>query len=481
MILSHRYSSFHVRSLPLLLILILTVSLLFLHGCGGTNGIKGGWSPVTDDRSIFSSDGNDVVITDVCAGGPGFVAVGFRHEVGVKIESPAGEIPGLLPYQDKENVGNNGTLEIWVSENGREYSRLDASSFAAGSSPDLGEYATRLQEVMGRQGSAHIEVQQFTPPRICSGPSGLVISCCLNLWTSEDGLEWTQIPGDDAAFAPEPGAPHLYPVGIVDVTPAADGPGFVAIGYLWDEQLCLTRACIWTSPGRKTWLRAPADRLDFLAFPRIFTITKGGPGLVIAGSGLSPEAVSDEERRLYYLDAQVLTSGPDALSWSKVPYDAVAFGGVENQEIFDVTAAAPGLVAVGHDGGLMSDDAPPVKGAVWTSPDGINWQRTGRDEASFTDTTIYKVSAVESGLAAVGKAIITVDASSRDSYFSACVWTSEDSFTWERVDLPRLSEGVDFDSCLYGIASSEGTMVAVGYDTLENGLLSGAIWLYDGP
>jgi hypothetical protein len=466
MVMSYRNSSFRLYACLSLLILMVAASAMLLLGCGDNpTEAEGGWSRVADSKSIFSSEGNDVVITDVCAGGPGFVAVGFRHEV---------EIP--MPYRDKEDVGNTGTLEIWVSENGREWSRLGASSFSDSSSPELGEYAVRLQEVMGRQASAHIEVQQFTPPRICSSPSGLAISCCLNLWTSKDGREWTQLPPDDAAFAPEPGAPHLYPVGIVDVTPAADGPGFVAIGYLWNEQRGTTQACMWDSPGREGWTRAPADLLAFLAFPQIYTITNGGPGLVMAGSGISLQAMSFEERQLYYLNAQVWTSGPDGLSWSEVPYDAAVFGGAENQEIVDIAQAGPGLVAVGHDGGFMSEDSPPVKGAVWVSSDGISWQRTGRDEASFTDTTIYESAASETGLVAVGKAIITIDPESRDSYFTACVWTSEDGSSWKRIDLPRASEGIDFDSCLYGIASSEGTMVAVGYDNLENGLLSGAIW-----
>ncbi len=414
-----------------------------------------------------------MVITDVCTGGPGFVAVGFRHEV---------ENLGLqiIPSRDTEDVGNNGTLEIWLSENGRDWSRLSASSFAAGSSPDLGEYAVNLKEVMGLQASAHIEVQQFTPPRICSSPTGLVISCCLNLWTSEDGRKWTQLPRDDAAFAPEPDVPHLYPVGIVDVAPAADGPGYVAVGYLWNEQLGTTQACMWDSPDREGWTRAPADRLAFEAPPNIYSITAGGPGLVMVGSRISPQALSDEERRLYYLDAQAWTSDPEGLSWHEVPPDAAVFGGVENQEMFDVIPAGPGLVAVGHDGGFMSDDSPPVKGAVWTSPDGVSWQRIGSDEAAFKDTTIYKVAAGGKGLVAVGKAIIMLDPKFGDSYYSACIFTSKDGSSWKRTVLPRGGEGPESDSCTYSVASFEDRAVAVGYDTLDNGLLAGGIWLSDG-
>ena len=453
----------------------LTAAALLLPGCGGKgNGEVAdeetwGWSRISHDPSLFSTAGSDVVITDICAGGPGLVAVGFRHEVG------AGEEDQL--YRDKEDPGTGGTLEIWVSEDGREWSRLGADAFFEGSSPDLGEYAVNLRELMGIQASARIEVQKFTPPRICSGPSGMVISCCLNLWHSRDGRKWMQLPGGTSAFAPEPDAPHIYPVGIADV--AEGGWGYVATGYLWNEQLGSLQACAWDSPDGKDWARSPADKLPSSMPSYVYSITSGGPGLVVVGSLPSP-ATTEGGAGSDLLDAQVWTADPDGLSWNAVPPDEEVFGGAENQEMVDVTEGGPGLVAVGHDGGLLADDSPPVRGAIWTSPDGAAWQRVGRDEGSLENTTLYGVTAVETDLVAVGKTIVVTDPKFNDSYFVASVWASEDGLSWGRTDMTRASEGPQADSCLYGVVPFQGGFVAVGYDTLDNGLLAGAIWVFSG-
>lgn len=86
----------------------------------------------------------------------------------------------------------------------------------------------------------------------------------------------------------------------------------------------------------------------------------------------------------------------DGSTWARVPHDEALFGGENDQEMFGVIAAGPGLVAVGVD-----DDAP----AVWLSADGTNWRRIG-DAGAFGgvgEQEMYGVVVAASRLIAVGR------------------------------------------------------------------------------
>jgi len=91
----------------------------------------------------------------------------------------------------------------------------------------------------------------------------------------------------------------------------------------------------------------------------VSAITAGGPGLVAVG--------------IRYGKAAVWTSS-DGRTWTSVEGQELGGG-----EIRDVTTGGPGLVAVGlvDDGGEISL----ADGAVWTSADGLAWDRAPRDPA----------------------------------------------------------------------------------------------------
>ena len=163
----------------------------------------------------------------------------------------------------------------------------------------------------------------------------------------------------------------------------------------------------------------------------MISVTPGGPGAVAVGrSDEFGEGDRLNEGDVNEGDAVVWTS-VDGLAWSRVAHDEAVFGGVETQEMLDVTAGGPGLVAVGRDGAGMAWDNPYLaRGgqhpAVWTSVDGLTWTRVPHDEDAFDGSTsiMLGVTSGGPGLVAVGRSM---------GGGQALVWTSVDGFSWSRV------------------------------------------------
>jgi hypothetical protein len=149
-------------------------------------------------------------------------------------------------------------------------------------------------------------------------------------------------------------------------------------------------------------------------------------------------------------NAAVWTS-PDGLVWQRVPHDEAVFGGPDNQVMQAVAAGGPGLVAVGYDESGGDRDA-----AVWTSVDGLNWTRVPHDEAVFGGSGAQWLS----GVAAGGPGVVAVgyDASAQ----GGPVWTSVDGLTWTQVPY---DEAVFGGLQLEGVAVAGPGLVAVGSDS----------------
>ena len=115
------------------------------------------------------------------------------------------------------------------------------------------------------------------------------------------------------------------------------------------------RAATAVSPS--TWSRVPDVEEVFGGdnVQKMLSVTAGGPGVVAVGL----EGSGND------LDAAVWIS-TDGITWFRVPHDRAVFGGDGAQQMLSVTAAGPGLVAVGAES--LNND---LDVAVWTSPDGI--------------------------------------------------------------------------------------------------------------
>jgi hypothetical protein len=133
------------------------------------------------------------------------------------------------------------------------------------------------------------------------------------------------------------------------------------------------------------------------------------------------------------VDAAVWTS-IDGVTWSRIVHDEAVFGGEGHQTMESVTAAGPGLVAVGGN-------------TIWTSVDGTTWVRVPDQNAVFDGADIDGVTAGGPGVVAVGSA-----------NGRAAVWTSANGTRWSRV----LDEPILDASRLRAVSAGGPGLVAVG-------------------
>lgn len=203
----------------------------------------------------------------------------------------------------------------------------------------------------------------------------------------------------------------------------AAGPGLIAVGDIWSDEDEMATGVIWYSTDGRTWTRVPHEDQVFNN-TTIRAIAEGGPGLVAVGNAWNEEFPDSDNSAAVWVSE-------DGMSWSRVPHNEEVFGGPALQEMFDVTAGGPGLVAVGWDNPLDVWDA---SAAVWTSVDGLAWERIPHVESIFGGTqmqVMWGVTTDGSQLVAVGHDGLWSGSGGANQ--PAAVWTSQDGLTWARV------------------------------------------------
>lgn len=255
------------------------------------------------------------------------------------------------------------------------------------------------------------------------------------LWTSADGLSW--IPVDDPAGA-------LENARLSDVT--TGGPGLVAVGAVG------ALPAAWTSPDGLHWSKVPPPA-SVTYFDSWSGVTEGGPGLVAVGASSTTGEPAEDAPGLGAPSAAVWVSA-DGSSWSRVPHDPAAFSDFPRDvQMNAVVAGGPGLVAVGHQDAIAADDGF-GKAAVWTSTDGLSWERVPDERGLVGGSEAWDVVATSTGLVAAGMA---------DG--DAAVWTSADGLTWAAVERDALKG--PHEEGIYGVTEGGPGMVAVGWDWSE--------------
>lgn len=157
-------------------------------------------------------------------------------------------------------------------------------------------------------------------------------------------------------------------------------------------------------------------------------------------------------------DGSGAASAGDAVAWSRVAHRERVFGGRGRQQMLDVVAGRPGLVAVGLD--THRDAA-----AVWTSPDGADWARVAHDEQILGGDGrqgMYGIVTVDAGLVAVGT-----------DGLAAAVWSSPDGTAWSRVTPGSLDLTEGSGLGMLAVTAAGPGLVAVGSDLLRD---AGAVW-----
>ncbi len=304
------------------------------------------WTRVAHDDDVFA----ELEISDVTAGGPGLVAVG-QTELGAPT--------------------------VWTSPDGLTWSRVTFDE-----PPDTSEdgRATWMHSVaVGGPGLVAVGSEEVTLEGAWNYSTvGMV-------WTSPDGITWTQVPHDPEVF----GHAQAFETQSTIDHVIAGGPGLVAVGVLDGD------AAMWASSDGLVWTPT-TEGLTWTSTVfdggRIFDVTVGGPGFVAVGSYELDETCRSGTPLDCY--AAVWTSA-DGITWEAVPHDEAVFGGgPDKQGMHSVATIGADLVAVGS--------------GVWTSEDGISWTKVYRDP-SFDygeHSAMWSVFAAGDALIAFGEAAV---------------------------------------------------------------------------
>lgn len=324
------------------------------------------------------------IVSSIVEGGPGLVGLGRKgiwmspdgqqwiQATGVLAEDVTSGGPGLVAV---------GGSRVWVSEDGSQWDQIPQA-------PVFNN--VRLQQVAS--GGPGLVALGIT----AEGPAA---------WYSTDGLTWNR------AVVPSP--PVELIVGVVDGIPhttfvdiAVDGDELVAIGYIGiqrEEGAIVDQLFIWTSSDGSHWSQNALDTEVFEG-SLIAALTAGPNGFVAGGT----------------IDQPAFWTSPDGITWRLAPLDQEAFisshpngfawgGGPRS-----LTANSDGYVAVGGDGRCAGGACPGAEAAVWTSTDGLSWERVptgpvfqdepgGRGWVSMFDVTPWR-----DGFVAVGESYVWI-------------------------------------------------------------------------
>jgi len=202
------------------------------------------WSRVPHDEAVFGGAGAQQMLS-VTAGGPGLVAVGS--------DGPLDEVDG-------QGDALAADAAVWTSPDGVTWSRVPHDEAVFGGAGE--------QRMRG----------------VASGGPGLVAvgydssdfySMNATVWTSPDGVTWSRVPHDAAVFGGA-GVQQMLSV-------TAGGPGLVAVGFDGFPQ-GPWYAAVWTSQDGITWTQVLDSQAPFVgAYTRMFSVTVAGSGLVAVG------------------------------------------------------------------------------------------------------------------------------------------------------------------------------------------------------
>jgi len=258
-------------------------------------------------------------------------------------------------------------------------------------------------------------------------------------------VPWTRVAVQDSLESE--GALAMHDVLKVD-------DGWVAVGTERIDDV--GRAAAWTSDDGVDW-----DRLGQEAFP---TETSGDTemrSVVQLGDQLVAAGVTFGDDR----DAVVWTS-VDGTEWRRVSSES--FGGEGNQAIRGLTMWESGVVAVGWD-----HTAEASNGAIWISPNGLDWVRASDPHDALAgegDQRVHDAAAGGPGLVAVGDTRLITE----EGTWDAEIWVSADGDVWERVDNTQAGLAGEGDQLANVVRAGSDVVLVAGFDSGDE--RDAAVW-----
>lgn len=273
---------------------------------------------------------------------------------------------------------------------------------------------------------------------IVSGPEGFLLGSEETLLTSPDGASWSTADG--------------APLGTTEYLTFGNGH-YLALAASKDPVGNLLDSVSWTSVDGAAWERGEVLGHD------AWNLTAGEPGFVVVG-------VDDEP------PIAAISFSSDGVTWVQIANEEGILSGASESSwtiARDVAYGPAGYVVIGEDDFTSAD----VKGAVWISPNGLDWQRIDHQDAAFgipdTETwfSMFAVTHGDSGYVAVG----VIDGPARHS---AAFWRSVDGNRWElyEVDLPGGGGVEDVIALQHGYLAAGEILVA----TEEGSRSQAALW-----
>ena len=259
------------------------------------------------------------------------------------------------------------------------------------------------------------------------------------VWTLDPGGEW-----EPQTEVPQSSSPEES-MGLVDVVEGPDG--LVAVGIIGRRSSEAFGSVIWTSDDRgETWTETA--RMDGVL---LGSLSAGDPGVIATGSAagiIGPTAIG-------------IWFSADGAEWRAVNTEPLGFGSMREAVWHDGVFLAVGYRQEAMDG----PEAPPVRGAAWTSPDGETWTEAWADENE--NTFLEGVAAAADGFVAVGARF--QEGTNAVPPAVPHAWRSADGTEWEPVAIE--SEPGYIES----LGASADGFAAVGHVTADPSRLLG-VW-----
>jgi hypothetical protein len=127
------------------------------------------------------------------------------------------------------------------------------------------------------------------------------------VWTSVDGIDWSRIPHDETVFGLEDTPRTDSAVGMSSVTVGGPGLVAVGSDFMTlDSGRWVIVAAVWSSVDGIDWSQVPHNE-EFFAAPPVFnhemnSITTGSPGLVAVGTSFRGYLLGESDAAVWVAD-----------------------------------------------------------------------------------------------------------------------------------------------------------------------------------